>query len=205
MADEDLVLKLPERPKKDPPDVLRANLRSTVAITISIASLLLAGLNWWDARQSRKFAQGPYIEIIKAAFDNESSLVMTLRNIGKTPAINPEVTSDVYVSSMPELGVFEKLTGWVGAAGMLFGPNIPTATEATMAAYIPDENTLNKLIRNPRQKILELRGRIGYRDNDGNDFRTPFCYQIHLSDKQVPDASTCWSEGPFQYIRKFHR
>lgn len=202
MADEDLVIRLPDPKEKEPPDVRRTRRLSYFALAISLCTVVFTGLNLWNARQARRFAEGPYIEVIKVMPENQSSLTLTIRNIGKTPAVNLRCHSALYTMSDFESG-FQRITGWFGDGATLFVPDVPTSTEYKVYAYLPTLNMLTRLVKDVKEKMFELRGEIEYKDNSTNEYHTPFCYQIHFPDAPGnPGYSTCWSEGPYKVLRK---
>jgi hypothetical protein len=182
MTDDDLVLKLPSPPVKAPADGRRANLLSGIALIVSLASAAFGGLQWWEARRSAELArvdQGPYLEIEKAEFSNQSSLMITVRNIGRRPALKPTGQYDVYFG-LPLQPSSSFRNAAVPLKGSTMAPSIAVGTDTQIGAYIPLEWMLKQY--NPaydRNMDLELRGHIVYGDDGGKLYQRTYCFTIH--------------------------
>ena len=198
MPDEDLLMKLPATAEKPSPSVRRANFLSAAALVVSILSGLFAGSQWWEAHQTRKLfqkSQGPYIEVIKEEFVGQSSLMMTVHNIGHTTALDLRSSGEVYIGDAFRTGAeFEKVPSiYVMVMGAAM-PNLPVGHDAQVGAYVPSKIMLEKsAIKYNDQRVMELRGRLRYTDDDGNLYDTPYCYQVHLPyGPSLPSASRCF-------------
>ena len=203
MSDEDLLIKLP--PPSARPN-FEVNWITLVALIVSIGSAVFSGLQWYDNRQTNKLIQGPYIEITKAELENESNIKLTFHNIGRAPAMNPQCQSAVYVSTNLLSESYMKLTGWLGDGGIMFFPSVPTTKEGEVYVHFPDVATFKKILKQPSQKLIEIRGTISYQDTFQNDFSTPYCYQLHLPNSGLPVLSlTCFSKGAGKAFRGYKR
>ncbi|MGD0002093.1 MAG: hypothetical protein ABSE21_18500 [Bryobacteraceae bacterium] len=190
MSDDDLVLKPKPKPKW-PFD------RATLALIISALAVGITAYSAWENRQNRKLAQsaqGPRLEIIAAEFFNESSLMMTLHNVGHAQAMTPRCDYEVYLGESSMLdNTFQKVRAGGGNPIYSFMPDIPIGKEVQAGAgYLPLEANLKQFTNYRPPMIIELRGRISYFDNERNPYYLPYCYQVRGAyGSSTPVASQC--------------
>ncbi len=191
MADRDLLIKLPGVPEKPLPGNRRAN----AALVVSVISVVFVGSQSWQAYQTRKLVQrseAPYIEVVKEEIVSPGSLMMTVHNIGHTTAFNLRSDGEVYIGEIYGTAAeFVRVPSmYVMAIGSLMS-NLPVGHDAQVGAYIPAQMMLEKSpIKYDAQKVMELRGRITYKDDDGNLYQTDYCYQVHEPYGPTPPAAS---------------
>jgi hypothetical protein len=191
MADEDLLIRLTEPPKRSVLDTRRANALSLVAIIISALAALFTGLQWREARQNRLSAHAPLLEVTKAEFVIPSTLVLTVHNIGRSPALSLKSRNDAYIGTV---GILSSQYSRVFVRAMAsYMKSIPPAQEAQVGVYMPEDDDVKKVIlenRFPPQIVIELRGQVTYRDDYEQEYALPFCY-VAMQVKPLPAAREC--------------
>ena len=137
MADEDLLIKLPEPPQKPLPGARTANWLSVAAIIISVLAASFAGLQWWEERHLRFLTQAPLLEITSAEFVGPSTLFLTLHNIGHSSALGLKIKNEAYIGWLGILRAnFSKVFGRAQSGYM---KSIPVGQDAQIGTYMPEE------------------------------------------------------------------
>lgn len=200
MSDDDLVIKLPSTPVK--PNIPWTQVVSGAALVVSFLSAAFAGLQWWEAREARRNADRPYLEVMSAVFNEHRNLNIKYHNIGKTPAFAVKNEHDTYAGrylgpSEDFLVIFLPIYKTIA-----FIPDVPVGKDGEVYVPFPPRAAVRDELK--RRGIdhhellsLQLRGRISYKDGFGNLYQTSYCYAVDeptdAPPQYIPVPSTCIS------------
>jgi hypothetical protein len=167
----------------------------TFATSISVLSLMVAGMSAWYAREKLISEQRPMLEITSFEFMDKNNLKMLAKNSGRSSAIklHNDMWCDIgkYVGGLvgPALKV-EKST----STGLQYMPDVPTGATFTMYTFIPGELWfIQDGVHYTNESSLRLRGVLHYEDAEHNRFELPWCYESFQPKAQVkPGAIPCY-------------
>lgn len=169
-----------------------------VALLVSLGAASFSGLQWGEARESRILAlnaQAPYLEIVKAAFVSRSSLMLTVRNVGRTPALHPKGENDVFIG-MPvqPSSAFTMMPRGIGNPSTLL-QDIPVNEDAQVGSYLPTGAMLKQYANYDSGMEIQLRGRVIYSDDQGLVHQMPYCYNVYgaWGDEDLPHVGVCFT------------
>jgi len=165
---------------------------NAIAVVALLVSITFSVLQRYEACQTRKLvllSQSPYLEVRKAEFASESSLFITVHNIGHAPALSLKSTNDVYVGSP---GILRSEYSRVPQNTTYYGRSVPVNEESQMASYLVPEKYIQEIASAKKYGVptLEIRGQIAYRDSYAHAYYLPYCYVVHKG-QPLPIAQEC--------------
>jgi hypothetical protein len=192
MSDDDLLIK----PRVETKRRYSPNRRANFAISVSLFSALFSAWQGWEAHTTRALAQkaqGPYLEVVKEAFETPNSLMMTVHNIGHATAVKIRAENDTYIGDVVTPAEnFSKVEHAIRVLGS-YAPNLPVGGEERMGADVATQIDSNmNVVEYSSPTRMEVRSVIYYADLEGKPYQLPFRYQVHLAtDLNLPTASRC--------------